>query len=250
MSLIKKIAAVVLVFMTGGCLFAATAFASYGSGLNRYPQTIPKENFTTLAEKAIEEQLAKNGENRRHEFVLARMPMPMRCPAGKIELKVSLPREIRYGGITPVYVNVMVDGALFRRMVCYYKVKMFDTVFIAMHDLMLERRLENVDFRREEKEIFSRTEEYLKDEKDIVGKVPSRVIREGTAITKNMVQNPLIIEAGSPVTLVSERGGIIITAPGVALMRGREGSVIRVRNDKSRKMMRGRIIDANTVKVF
>ena len=250
MSRIKGIAAAVLVIFASGCLFSAVAFAKYGSGLDRYPQKILKESFVKHAEQKITERLDEYGEKGRREIVLTGQPSAMRCPAGKIELSAKIPREIRYGGITPVYVSVMVDGKLFRRVVCYYRVTIYDNVVVASHDLSLEKQLTADDFRVAEKEIAGRAEEYLTDVSAAVGKVPARVIHEGTAITKNLLQNPLIVEVGAPITIVSNRSGVRITVEGVALSRGREGSIIRVRNNKSRKIMRARIIDANTAEIL
>jgi len=52
------------------------------------------------------------------------------------------------------------------------------------------------------------------------------------------------------VTLVAERGAITIRAEGVALEAGRIGYVIRVRNARSGKIMRGRVIDEKTVQII
>ena len=251
MIFVKRILTAVLVLFAGGCLCLSSAFA-YGGGLqeDKYPQILVKENFTSLAEEKILEELDKLGEKRRHTLALTRSPRTMRCPAGKLNVSAHIPRDIRYGGITPVYVSVYVDGELFRRVICYYRINVYGNVVVAKHDLALEKELTAEDLRIAEKEIADRADEYLTDVADALGKVPSRVIHEGTPITKNMLQNPLVVEVGAPITILSDRGGIRVQVEGFALMRGRIGSIIRVRNAKSRKVMRGRVIDASTVEIL
>ena len=250
MSLIRKIAAAVLVCFAGGFLFCQSAWAAYGSGLDKYPQKISKTQFTELAKAKIKEQLKNYGEARRQDIMLTKQPADMRCPKGKIDLRVHIPREIRYGGITPVYVTVMVDGNVFRRQICYYRVTVWDKVLVAAHDLPLNKNLVPDDFRVEEKEITDRNDEYLTDAAQTAGKVPGRVIHAGTAITANLLQSPIIVEVGSPIILVINRGGIEAAVEGVALSRGRKGSIIRVRNNKSRKTMRAKVMDSERAKVL
>ena len=50
--------------------------------------------------------------------------------------------------------------------------------------------------------------------------------------------------------LVHNANGILVRAEGVAIESGRIGYTIRVRNARSGKIMRGRIIDAQTVQII
>ena len=84
----------------------------------------------------------------------------------------------------------------------------------------------------------------------LAGRVAGRYIRKGTVITPTLLAMPRVLTAGSPVTLVAESGGITIRAEGVALEAGRIGYVIRVRNARSGKIMRGRVIDEKTVQII
>ncbi len=233
-------------------MFGASRAEAYGGGLqkDKYPQVLVKENFVVLSEQKLNEELKKIGETRKSKLTLTRAPQTMRCPAGKLRLNATLPRALRYSGLNPVYVSVYVNEELFRKVTCYYRLSVYDKVVVANHDLALEKEIVADDLRVDEREIEGRAEEYLTDVKDAFGKVPSRVIKEGTPLTKNMLQNPLVVEAGAPIKIVSDRKGIRIETDGVALMRGRVGSVIRVRNANSRKVMRGRIIDASTVEIL
>ena len=58
-----------------------------------------------------------------------------------------------------------------------------------------------------------------------------------------------VLEAGDPVTLVTNYNGIEVKAEGVALQRGRVGERIRVRNARSAKVLLGTVVDAHTVRL-
>ena len=65
-----------------------------------------------------------------------------------------------------------------------------------------------------------------------------------------MLAMPLVVRAGNAVELVHNANGIVVRAEGVAIESGRIGYTIRVRNARSGKIMRGRIIDAQTVQII
>ncbi len=68
-------------------------------------------------------------------------------------------------------------------------------------------------------------------------------------ILRAMLKMPDILQAGSPVTLISKVNGVEVKMEGVALEPGHEGEIIRVMNTASRKILRGRILDEFTVEI-
>jgi len=211
---------------------------------------ISEERFDNLARAKLNEAMAEIGEARRYEIKTVRLPQNVRAPAGNIELEVTLPNQVRYQNTTQVYVSVYANGTFFRRAICYYKIHVYDNVLVAAHDLPLEKVLTASDFRTEEREIENRAKLYPTKVDDVVGMVPSRVIKEGNIIFENMLQNPIVMEVGAPINLVLKENGIEITTAGIAMQRGRVGKVIRVRNASSAKVMRGRVVDASTVEII
>ncbi len=243
-------AAILCLFWSG--FFFLPAACAYGSGtqLERYPQVLPADQFPVLAEAKLEEALREQGETRRHELKFMRGPQMMHCPAGEITCEATLPKQIRYGSTIPVYISVFLDGKFYRRATCYYRVLVYDNVLVANRDLLLEHEITASDVRMEEREIETRADEYLTDLAKVEGLVPARVIREGTPILERMLQNPFVMDAGAAITLLSNYNGIQVKAEGVAMQRGRIGKIIRVRNAKSRKVLRGKVLDAVTVEIL
>ena len=83
----------------------------------------------------------------------------------------------------------------------------------------------------------------------MLGHVVSRMVPEGTVLSEDLLRQPVVMESGAAVTIVSRYNGIEVRVSGVALTRGRVGQKIRVRNAASRKVMLARVLDASTVEI-
>lgn len=250
---LKKSSLAILCFLWSGffCLFLLPSAEAYGSSTQaeKYPQQISSARFAELAEARVRDELKKTGETRRCEVKITRSAPDMHLPDGNVICEVDLPQQLRYGGIMPVYVSVYLDGTFYRRGICYCQVKVYQTVLVAVHDLLLEKHLSAADVRSEEREVKENASLYLNRTADIEGKVPSRIIRTGQLITRAMLQNPLVFDVGTPVTIVTNYRGVQVKTEGVAMQRGRVGKRIRVRNAKSSKVLTGIVRDADTVEV-
>ena len=84
----------------------------------------------------------------------------------------------------------------------------------------------------------------------VIGRELNRLVREGTIFTAGMVKNPVIMPVGTVITIVSRYNGIEVRVEGKAMQAGREGSVIKVQNTATRKVIDARVIDAATVETI
>jgi flagella basal body P-ring formation protein FlgA len=87
------------------------------------------------------------------------------------------------------------------------------------------------------------------DQAQVVGLEPNRQVAAGTVFREAELRRPSIIAAGAPVTMRATASGFVATATGTALESGVMGASIRVRNDSSKKVVRGKILDSNVVEV-
>ncbi len=60
----------------------------------------------------------------------------------------------------------------------------------------------------------------------------------------------MAVKSQHPVKIVFRVNGLEVSAKGTALVSGRIGQVIRVRNDASQKVLSARVIDSQTVEVI
>jgi len=249
----KQIILAILCLLWGGCfcLFASPSALAYGGGTQqeRFPNAISAEYLDGLGRTKIEQALQAAGETRRHAVSLSRSPRAVQAPAGQLICEVDLPKGISYTGLTPVTVSIYVDGSFYRRVVLYYRVRVYETVLVAARDLPIDKTIESADVLTKEVEVDLPATSYLKESKEIDGRVPARFIKAGTPVLADFLQNPIVLESGAAVTIVTQVNGVEVKTDGIAMQRGRVGKWIRVRNARSGKILGGRVIDAHTVEV-
>lgn len=213
-----------------------------------FAYTVTGAELQTIAIDAIEKALVERGETRRHEINFTQNPPDLKLPEGEVEVKTNLPAQISYISLTPVRATVYLNGRAWRTVSFTASVKVYDTVLVASHDLRIEVPVAAEDFHEAEVAIDGRNE-FVKDVNEIVGLVPHRYIRGGLPISKGYFQQPVAVNSGQRVTIVLNWRGIKASARGIALTRGRIGSLIKVKNEISEKVLTAKVIDSQTVEV-
>ena len=71
----------------------------------------------------------------------------------------------------------------------------------------------------------------------VTGMLAKRTIRPGKAIDTRNIEQPPVIQKGEPVKIFAARGGLQISTNGIAIMDGRMGEYIRVKNIRSSKLI-------------
>ena len=216
----------------------------------RFPQLVLRENFKQVAVDRLVQALAEAKETRRHTIEAVRVPMDTRLPMGEITYEASIPNGLRYRSMMPVYIEIRINGAFYRRISCTMRVHVYEKVVTAAQALQPEKPLTASDLRVEERELDSETARYFTKLEDVQGKVLNRLVQEGMVLTTNMLRNPIIIQTNGMVNLVVDYNGVKVKTEGIALQAGRAGEVIRVRNTRSGRTLQARVIDAQNVEVF
>ena len=208
------------------------------------------EAVEAAARAKITADLEEDGEERRYEIQTVRMPKDLKVPEGEISLEAIAPSGLRYGLTVPIHVTVSVDGEPYRQLTCSFKIRVYDKVAVAARNLQPRRILQAKDVKLEEREVGLTALHYLTDAESVIGRELNRLVREGTIFTAGMVKNPVIMPMGTVVTIISRYNGIEIRVEGKAMQAGREGSVIKVQNTATHKVLDARVIDATTVEVI
>ena len=232
-------------------VFPPQAEALYGGGMqaDAFPQMISSQKLAGIARQQLELELHKAGETRKHTLNLTNAPGDMRLPAGKLRYEAEMPGTLRYGSVHPVHIRLFIDEKLYRRVICYYRLQVFDQVLVAGMDLPLEKAIPQSAVRVEEREVAGGQGRYLSKFEEIAGRVPVRYVHMGQPLEQNMLQNPVVIHSGTPVKLVTHYKGIQVSAEGIAMQKGRVGGRIKVRNAHSLRILQGKVIDAATVEI-
>ena len=213
-----------------------------------FAYTISGAELQAIALDAVERALAERGEYRRHEIFFTHTPLDVKLPEGVVDVKAVLPVPISYLSLTPVRAQILVNGRLYRTMNFTARIKVYDSVIVANHDLRIEVPVTAEDFHVAEVVIDGRNE-FIKDVSEVVGLVPHRYIRGGSPVTKGYLQQPVVVNSGQRVNIIFNYKGIKASAKGIIMTRARVGALVKVKNETSGKVLTARVIDANTVEV-
>lgn len=201
-----------------------------------------------IALDALENALAERGETRRHDIFFTQSPPNVKVPDGAVDVQAYLPAQVSYIGLTPVRLIISVDGRTYRTVSFTTSVKVYDTVIVANHDLRIEVLVTADDFHLAEIAVDGRNN-YVKDVSEVAGLVPHRFIRAGSPVTKSYFQQPVAVNSGQRVNIIINYRGIRATARGIVMTRGRIGSIVKVKNETSEKILTAKVIDSQTVEV-
>ena len=210
--------------------------------------TITGAEIEAVALDALEQALDERGETRRHEILLTQRASDVKLPEGVVDVKAVLPVPISYLSLTPVRAQILVNGRLYRTINFTARIKVYDSVIVANHDLRIEVPVTAEDFHVAEVVIDGRNE-FIKDVSEVVGLVPHRYIRGGSPVTKGYFQQPVAVSSGQRVNIIFNYKGIKASAKGIIMTRARVGALVKVKNETSGKVLTARVIDANTVEV-
>lgn len=88
------------------------------------------------------------------------------------------------------------------------------------------------------------------NEEEIRGKRVTRSLTSGDPVRKSDLDIPPVIERGKLVKMIYQNGSFTASASGIALEPGFENDVIQLRNDRSNKTVRGKVVNADEVLVL
>jgi len=170
-------------------------------------------------------------------------------PKGDLVLDFKAAGKAEKAGRLPVALRVSVDQKFQRRLRLTAMVSVSQDIVKVLRpvkrgDLISEEDVELVTVQRNR--LYKNPAIRLED---VVGYQATRSLQSGRVIKLNQVQKPALVEKGEQVTLVVSSGPMKITAPGLSIESGTENSLVRVKNQQSKKIVYGRVIGPNMVEV-
>lgn len=174
------------------------------------------------------------------------LPQAVKIPNGKLLVEVipSDPSIIKSSRFTLIF---RVDGRIVKNIVVRGELEVISRVVIAAADLQrgslisaADVKLALADLTNLRNPIFTPGE--------VIGMRLKRSIRQGKPLSSRLVELPPIIKRGELVTITIRKGGLTVTARGIASHDAKQGAMVRVRNSSSQKeiycraMAPGRVI--------
>jgi flagella basal body P-ring formation protein FlgA len=130
------------------------------------------------------------------------------------------------------------------------KVQMISPILVANRQLGRGDMLSSADVRFEPRDTNSISYGFITDMEQALGMELKRPIREGEALRKSLLVEPMAVLKGDSVVIEAVTGAISVVAPGEALSNGRTGQQIKVRNTKSDRVVRAKVVSPGKVQVI
>ncbi len=204
------------------------------------PQGIEAESHARILDTArdfLEQQLAGHaGKSEIRLGSLDRRLRLARCDAG---LEAWLPPGSRLAGNTSV--GIRCGGTQPWSLFVPARVSLLESVVVARGFLARGTEIGPEHIEIAERDITASGHGYLDDPELAIGMVLKQPLQGGLVLTPAMIERPRLVRRGDEVVIVSRTGNFEVRMAGSALSDGAEGDRIRVRNNKSKRIIEGRV---------
>ncbi|WP_285258879.1 flagellar basal body P-ring formation chaperone FlgA [Halopseudomonas bauzanensis] len=229
-------------------LIAAIALLS-SSSLNASPLIDQLIGTTTsYLEQKVAAYLANSTAEARFEITVSRLDPRLRlplCPADAIQANLESP-EVPVGRVT---VRVTCDSEVQWRLFVPATVDLFQPVVVTTRPLPRHGVISGSDITLLERNVGNLSGSYLTRPEQAIGLRTRRAVAADTVLGANQLEQDETVKRGDKVVISAANSRVSVRMPGEALESGSTGSQIRVRNTRSDRVVRARIIGPGQVEV-
>ena len=198
-------------------------------------------------EQAVEEYLQRSSIQARHEIEVSRLDPRLRLPLCDQPLTVTL--ETPAEPIGRVTTRVRCDGTSPWTVFVPAQVRLFRDVVTLVRSVKREGVLSSADIALAERDVGLLNQGYLIDIEQALGKKITRAMQPDQILAPVHLRQAEVIRRGDQVVISARTGGINVRMPGEALSDGAVGRQINVRNQRSQRVVRARVIGPGQVEV-
>lgn len=188
-------------------------------------------------------------DNRMVRIKEIHVPERVILPKGRIAYKVVAPRTRQLMGNCALAVDFSVDGHSQKRIWATAQVEVWGPVVVTRKPLGRYKPITEDDIVLQTMDLANVPPNVLTDPEAVLGKRTKRAIGAQTPLRADVIELPPLVKRGDLVMIIVESKGLKATARGLVKKKGRLGERIPVVNVDSKKVLYGRVIDSNTVKV-
>ncbi len=206
-------------------------------------QTVDGQTLTRTAIAALEQHLA--GLGGRAVLAADVAPADVLVPAGQLELRTrALPAKPQHGRV-PVWIDLHVNGELYRSLVVQLAVTVHQQVYLARHAMDAGSSVTAADFDIGEADIAATDA--------LLAQVPlapfrtARALRAGQPLTAFAMLADGAVRRGDQFRLTARIGAIGIDTAGVAMDDAGPGQPVRMRPSGSQDVVIGRLAPSGAV---
>lgn len=201
----------------------------------------------SFLEQAVGNYLQRSNIQGRHEIQINRLDPRLRLPQCNQELSISL--ESPAEPIGRVTLRVRCNGSSPWTVFVPGQVRLYREVVTAVRPLKRDAILTASDLAMAERDVGLISQGYLNALKQAVGKKLTRPLLPDQVLTPAYLQPAEVVRRGDQVVISARSGSISVRMPGEALSDGTIGQQIRVRNQRSNRVVRARVTGPGQVEV-
>lgn len=213
----------------------------------RKAATLPKEEIVLDVRNRIIERMPWPKDMA--EVTVYPLKREILLPHGAITFSVDIPKKFNFIGTELVNVDVYVNGEKENDLWVKTEIKVYTTMVVASRPVLRNETLNEGDLRLEKRLVSSIPREVFNNPSDIVGMRAKRALKKGELITEGDIVMPPLFSRGNMVTILAEKGPLVISTLGRALEKGYKGKIVRVENVSSKKVVFTEVVDSKTVKI-
>jgi flagella basal body P-ring formation protein FlgA len=186
------------------------------------------------------------GEMEIRDITFSGLPM---LPAGTLTHQVQAQPGESFLGHVNLSIHFYLEGKKVRTLKAAARVALRKKVFHAARPLKRGDIIRPDDIEAREIEITDPSRTYVFEASQAVGKRLVTHLSMGEPLDQSCLDKPLLVRRGKTVTIVYRMPGIKLTAKGKAKEEGGYGDWIRIVNLDSDKVLKGQVLDGQTVLV-
>jgi len=170
-------------------------------------------------------------------------------PTGKKDLIFKIMGSSQRAGRIPMILEIRINDQFKKRIRLNTKVLVSQKVIKTKRAVKRGEILSNDEIRLETVQTERPSQNAITNIDHALGYEAARNLPAGKILIPNFIKRPALGNRGDKVLIMAQKGAMTITTPGILKEDGYENAMVRVLNIESKKVIYGRLVDSNTVKV-
>jgi len=207
---------------------------------------LPGSELVSFARAYLESRIDYPGG--KVEIEDPRTPRTLTIPDGEPEMRAEVGSR-RLLGLVPVAVEVYSRGRKEARVIISFRVRVIAPVPVTARAMESGEIIAASDLEERERELSLVPESVFVRKDELIGLKVGRALPAGSFIRKEAVERPDLLKKGSQVVLRARVGSVEARTSVQAKDGGAAGEMVSVVNVASRKTIKARVVDEETVEV-
>lgn len=203
---------------------------------------------TTFLEREVEAHLDRSAREARYDVQVNRLDPRLRlplCPENALSASLESPAE----PVGRVTVRLSCESEVRWRLFVPAQVSLFQEVLVVTRPLGRHSLIKPTDLAMLERDVGLLGNAYLTDPQQVAGMRLRRQINVDTVLSPQMLEQDEVIKRGDKVVISAANTQVSVRMSGEAMESGNTGSQISVRNIRSGRVVKARVMGPGHVEV-